>query len=57
MIKNKELLELIEQKKQEVSCDNCRYCNLNAYHSGGWYCTKNSVFDVIENIDECFEKR
>ena len=25
---------LLEKKKQEVSCDNCKHCNLGAYHSG-----------------------
>lgn len=47
MIKNKELLEIIEQKKNEVSCENCKHCNLSAYHSGKWYCKKISVFKEI----------
>lgn len=34
MIKNKELLEIIKQKKNEVSCENCKNCNLRAYHVG-----------------------
>lgn len=55
MIKNKELLEMIKKKKQEVSCDNCKHCNLGAYHSGKWYCNKRSVFDV--DIKECFERK
>lgn len=55
MIKNKEILDLLEKKKQEVSCDNCKYCNLNAYHKGKWYCSKHSVFDCPVDIEECFE--
>ena len=56
MIKNKELLEMIEKKKQEVSCDNCKHCNLGAYHSGKWYCNKRIVFDVVRDIKEFFER-
>lgn len=55
MIRNKELLELLEKKKQEVSCDNCKYCDLKAYHNGKWYCSKHSVFDCPVDIEECFE--
>lgn len=55
MIKNKELLEIIERKKNEVSCENCKHCNL-AYHSGKWYCKKISVFPGII-IEECFERK
>lgn len=58
MIKNKELLELIEKKKNEVSCENCIYCNLNEFHRGQWYCNKRSVFDVpIIDIEKCFQRR
>lgn len=57
MIKNKTILEMIEKKKQEVACSNCKHCNLNAYHSGKWYCRKLSVFDSTSNIEECFERR
>lgn len=57
MIKNKEILEIIERKKQKVSCDNCKYCDLNDYHSGRWYCRKRSVFDEIVKIEECFERQ
>lgn len=57
MIKNKKLLEIIEKKKQEVSCENCKYCNLNAYHSGKWYCQKNSVFNENMDIEKCFERK
>lgn len=57
MIKNKELLEIIEKNKQETSCDNCKHCDLNAYHSGKWYCRKRSVFDEIVSIEECFDRK
>lgn len=56
MIKNKELLEIIERKKNEVSCENCKHCNLGAYHSGKRYCKKISVFPGII-IEECFERK
>lgn len=55
MIKNKELLEIIERKKNEVSCENCKHCNL-AYHGEKWYCKKISVFPGII-IEECFERK
>ena len=35
MIKNKEILELIEKKKQETSCDNCKHCDLNGLFEFG----------------------
>lgn len=57
MIKNKVILEMLEKKKQEVSCENCKHCNLAAYHSGKWYCNKRSVFDVVTDIKECFERK
>lgn len=57
MIKNKAILEMLEKKKQEVSCENCKHCNLAAYHSGKWYCNKRSVFDVVTDIKECFERK
>lgn len=57
MIKNKELLEIIERKKKEVSCDNCRFCDLGAYHKGQWYCNKHSVFTKPEDTMECFERK
>lgn len=57
MIKNKELLEIIERKKKEVSCENCRFCDLRAYHEGQWYCNKHSVFTKPEDTMECFERR
>lgn len=56
MIKNKAILEMIEKKKQEVSCDNCKHCNKSAYHSGKWYCKKRSVFDESMEIEQCFER-
>lgn len=56
MTKNRELLETIEQKKKEVSCDNCRFCDLGAFHSGKWYCKKRSVFNIPEDTMECFER-
>lgn len=34
MIRNKEILELLEKKKRELSCVNCKYCDLNAFHRG-----------------------
>lgn len=55
MIKNKDILELIEKKKHEVRCENCKHCNLGAYHSGKWYCKKISVFKVNADIEKCFE--
>lgn len=57
MIKNKAILEMLEKKKQEVSCDNCKHCNLSAYHSGKWYCKKISVFKCNVDINECFERK
>lgn len=56
MIKNKSILDMLEKKKQEVSCANCKHCNLGAYHNGKWYCNKTSVFDVRVDIGQCFEK-
>lgn len=56
MIKNKEILALIEQKKREISCDNCKHCDQGAYHSGKWYCKKKSVFDCSIQIQGCFER-
>lgn len=58
MIKNKELLELIEEKKNEVSCENCTYCNLNSFHSGKWYCNNPDVHvGVSVDIEKCFQRR
>ena len=57
MIKNKELLEIIEQNKNKVSCENCKHCNLGAYHSEKWYCKKISVFKSGIVIEECFERK
>ena len=56
MIKNKAILELLEKKKHEVSCENCKHCNLGAYHSGKWYCAKVSVFSNVD-IEQCFERK
>lgn len=55
MTKNKEILDLLDKKKQEVSCDNCKCCDLNAFHRGQWYCRKLSVFSFPADIEECFE--
>ena len=52
MIKNKAILEMLEKKKQEVSCENCKHCN-----SGKWYCSKTSVFNTDVVLEQCFEKR
>lgn len=57
MIKNKELLEIIRKKKEEVRCENCIHCNLGAFHSGKWYCKKRSVFNCSIDIEECFERK
>lgn len=57
MIRNKEILELLEKKKQELSCDNCKYCDLNAYHRGMWYCSLHSVFDCPVDVTKCFEPK
>ena len=58
MIKNKELLELIEKKKNEVSCENCTYCNLNEFHRGQWYCNNpNTHVGVSVDIEKCFQRR
>ena len=56
MIKNKEILEMLERGKHEVSCKNCKHCDSRAYHSGKWYCNKISVFDCPAQIDKCFER-
>lgn len=56
MIKNKDILAMIEKKKWEISCENCKHCNLGAYHSGKWYCRKRSVFDCPIEIEQCFER-
>jgi hypothetical protein len=34
MIKNKELLALIEEKKNQLNCENCKHCNTGAYQRG-----------------------
>ncbi|WP_281550189.1 hypothetical protein [Murimonas intestini] len=57
MIKNKELLDLVRQKKDEISCDNCKQCNLNAFHMGKWYCSKHSVLDCPVDVTKCFESK
>lgn len=57
MIKNKSILEEIERQKQEVSCKNCKHCNLSAYNGGRYYCKKRSVFDNVGEIEECYESR
>ena len=57
MIKNKELLEIIERKKNEISCENCKHCNLGAYHAGKWYCNKRSIFALPNNIEKCFRRK
>lgn len=57
MIKNKELLEIIEQNKNKVSCENCKHCNIGAYYSGMWYCKKISAFKPGIVIEECFERK
>ena len=57
MIENKTILAEIERKKNEVSCQNCVHCHLGAYHSGRWYCKKNSVFDSNIDIQKCFERK
>lgn len=57
MIKNKEILKLIERKKKEVTCENCKHCHQGAYHSGKYYCKKHSVFDCPVDISECFERK
>ena len=57
MIKNKAILEMLEKKKKEVSCENCVHCHLRAYHSGKWYCKKRSVFNCPINVEECFERK
>jgi hypothetical protein len=58
MIRNKELLALIEEKKNKSSCENCKHCNKGAYHSGKWYCKnpKVSVMKSPVNIEKCFER-
>lgn len=57
MAKNKDILEGVEKKKHEVSCENCKHCNLRAYHSGKWYCSKISVFEIPVDIKQCFDIR
>lgn len=58
MIKNKELLEIIERKKNEISCENCAYCNLNAFHGGKWYCSNPNVHvGVSVDMEKCFQRR
>lgn len=59
MIKNRAILESIEKKKKEISCDNCKYCNLVAFHSGRWYCQHPdaSLFKMPADIEECFVRR
>ena len=55
-MKNKELLELIREKAAQIACENCKYCNLGAYHRGKWYCGNPdiSISDVPEEIEQCF---
>lgn len=57
MIKNRELLEIIKKKKNEMLCENCDYCNLNAFHSGKWYCKNPNVrVGVAVDIKKCFRR-
>lgn len=55
MIRNKEILDLLEKKKRELSCVNCKCCNLNAFHKGQWYCRKRSILSCQVDIEKCFE--
>jgi hypothetical protein len=57
MIKNKSILEEIRKKKNQIECSNCKFCNLNAFYKGAWYCNKRSVFDIPTEIEECFERK
>lgn len=58
MIKNKELLEIIERNKNEISCDNCTYCNLGAFHRGKWYCNNPDVkVGTSVDINKCFKRK
>lgn len=58
MIKNKELLEIIERKKNEVSCENCAHYNLNAFRRGKSYCNNPNVHvGVSVDIEKCFQRR
>lgn len=57
MIKNKAIIEELRQRKEVISCENCRYCNLQEYHSGKYYCTKLSVFQNAPINLDCFERR
>lgn len=57
MIKNKELFEIIERKRNEVSCENCAHCNLNAFHNGKWYCNNSNVrVGVSVDMGKCFQR-
>lgn len=48
MIKNKEILDLLEKKKQETSCDNCKFCDLNAFHRGGSGIVESGVYFLVQ---------
>ena len=59
MIKNKDILEMLERKRNEVSCENCEHCHLGAYHSGKWYCKHPNIscMNPPSDITNCFERR
>lgn len=43
----------------ELECEDCKFCNLNKYYRGEWYCNnpKVSIFDLTVDPGKCFEKR
>ncbi len=46
-------------KESEDGCKDCRYCNLDRYYRGEWYCwsPQVSIFDLPVDPKKCFEGR
>lgn len=42
-----------------MKCTECKYCNLNKYHRGKWYCSSPnvSIFNLPPDMEKCFKKR
>jgi len=45
--------------RDEFECEDCRYCNLNRYYHGEWYCRNPevSIFDLPVDPEKCFEEK
>lgn len=57
-IKNKEIIKLAQEIKNEISCVNCKYCNHRAYYGGKWYCDNPYIkIGKAAEIEKCFVRK